>query len=92
MKQFNKWLDNLSMEDINWLAAIFLSTTLGTMLSALVMKLGLELYSGESWFVRLGVSLAATAVYAGIVVLIFYWLFPKSRPVFKRLLTRRHDQ
>ena len=92
MKKFNEWIDNLSVEDVMWLSAIFLSAMLGTLLSGLVLKFGLEQFGDAGAIARFLVSMAATAVYAGVVASIFYIMFPESRAAFKRIFIKDDEQ
>jgi cellobiose-specific phosphotransferase system component IIC len=88
MKKFNEWLNNLDSNEILWLAAIFLAAMLGTLLSGLVLKAGMESFGGEDVLVNLLISLVATIVYAAVVLAVFSVLFPETIPALKRILTR----
>lgn len=92
MKQFNEWVNNLSVEDMTWMVAIFLSAMLGTLTSGLVLKYGLETFGNAGVMARFMVSLAATAVYAGVVASIFLIMFPESRVAFKKIFVNKNER
>ncbi len=92
MKKFNEWYENLSIEDVTWLMAIFLSAMLGTLTSGLVLKFGLDQFGDAGAMARFLVSLAATAVYAGVVGSIFYIMFPESRMALKEIFVKNKDR
>ncbi|MFO7679547.1 MAG: hypothetical protein R6X34_05800 [Chloroflexota bacterium] len=84
MKNFKKWQTALAVKEKTWLEAIFLSSLLGTLTSGLVLRGGMEIFGGESFFVNLIISLMATAVYTLVVLSIFSLLFPETLPILKR--------
>ncbi|MCA9873658.1 MAG: hypothetical protein KC441_08385 [Anaerolineales bacterium] len=90
MKRFNNWYHSLSMEQITWLAVIFITTIVGTLASSTVLKLGMSAFENAGVWAQLMVSLAATAVYAIIVVVVISIFFPKEmRLALKRLPTNK---
>lgn len=89
MKKWQHWLENLSAEETLWLTAVFISAMLGTMVSSIILRWGLNKYSDSGVLVQLGVCFLATAAYGGVVALVFYVLFPETRMTFKRIFTGR---
>jgi len=87
MKKWQHWLENLSVEDTLWLTAIFVSAMLGTMVSSSILRWGLGYYGDSGVVAQLGVCFLATAAYGGVVAIVFYVLFPETRPAFKRIFT-----
>lgn len=87
MKKFHKWFNNSTGYEINSFAAIFLSAFLGTLMSGLVLRTGMEILGNESVWLNLMISLVATAVYAAIVIIVFSLILPETIPTLKRLVT-----
>jgi hypothetical protein len=88
MKKFNEWVNRLGGNEINWLTAIFLSAFLGTFMSGLVLKTGMENLGDQSVWLNLLISLVATAVYAAIVIIVFSLIFPETIPALKQIVSR----
>ncbi len=86
MKKFNEWYQNLSLAEMSWLVTIFVTALLGTLVSGVVLKWGMASFGEVSLLARLTVSLAATAAYAAVVVILFYVLIPDMRVAVKRIL------
>jgi hypothetical protein len=84
MKKFNHWYQNLSVVDVTWYMAIFVTAMLGTLVSGLVLRWGMENFGDQGPLARLGASLAATAAYAAVGLVVFYAVSPKVRLALKR--------
>lgn len=89
MKKWQQWLENLSAEELTWLTAVFISAMLGTMVSSAILRWGLSTFSEDGVLAQLGICLLATAAYGGVVVVVFYALFPETRLAFKRIFTNK---
>lgn len=86
MKKWQHWLENLSAEESLWLTAVFVSAMLGTMVSSAILQWGLSVYDGVG--AKLAICLLATAAYGGVVVSVFYALFPETRLAIKRIFSQ----
>ena len=89
MKKWQDWLENLSTEDSLWLTAVFISSMLGTITSSAILHWGLSLYSNDGVLAQLAVCFLATAAYGGIVVSVFYVMFPETRMALKRIFSNK---
>lgn len=86
MKQkFEMWWKNVSMQDVLWWAAIFLATMLGTAVSGAIFRWGMLTYGELGALARLAISLAATAAYALVVIVVFYLFFPETKTALQRM-------
>ena len=83
MEKWQRWLENLSAEERLWLTAVFISAMLGTMVSSAILQWGLSTYDGVG--AKLAICLLATAAYGGVVVSVFYAMFPETRLALKRI-------
>jgi len=70
------------------MGAIFLASLLGTAVSGMILKWGLMEYGDLGGAAKLAVSLAATAVYGGVVIAVFYVFFPETKLILKRIFNK----
>jgi len=89
MKKFNHWYQNLSVEDVTWYMAILITAMLGSLISGLVLRWGMESFGDQGTVAQLAASLFATAAYAAVVLAVFYTLFPEVRLALKRTLINK---
>jgi hypothetical protein len=83
MKQkLDAWWETV---DVMWLSAIFLASMLGTVVSAATLKWGMMYYGELGFAARMAISLAATAAYALVVVVVFYTFFPETKTALQRI-------
>ncbi|HRQ38182.1 MAG TPA: hypothetical protein PLD25_09730 [Chloroflexota bacterium] len=84
-RKIETWWQTVWTQQGMWLAAIFLASFLGTAVSGAILKLGMVYYGELGLAARLAVSLAATAVYALVVVAVFYAFFPETKTALQRI-------
>lgn len=89
MKKWQYWLENLSAEETLWLTAVFMSAMLGTVVSSIILRLGMSVYGNEGVLAQLAVCFLATAAYGGVVVSVFYVMFPETRLALKRIFSEK---
>jgi hypothetical protein len=87
MKKWQNWLENLSAEQTLWLTAVFISAMLGTIVSSTILRWGLSAYDGV--VAKLAICILATAAYGGVVVSVFYVMFPEMRMALKRIFSEK---
>ena len=87
MKKWQNWLENLSAEQTLWLTAVFISAMLGTIVSSTILRWGLSAYDGV--VAKLAICILATAAYGGVVVSVFYVMFPETRMALKRIFSEK---
>jgi hypothetical protein len=87
MKKWQHWLENLSADETLWLTAIFISAMLGTIVSSTILRWGLSAYDGV--VAKLAICILATAAYGGVVVSVFYVMFPETRMALKRIFSEK---
>ena len=85
LKKFQVWFQSLSSQDVLMMAAIFLASLLGTAVSGLIFKWGMTEYGDLGASAKLAVSLAATGVYGGVVLAVFYAFFPETKTALKQI-------
>ncbi|MBK8988683.1 MAG: hypothetical protein IPM39_21865 [Chloroflexi bacterium] len=90
MKGFEQWYQNLSVEDITRLTTILIASMVATLTSSLVLNWGMGSLGQSGGWWQLGVSVAATAVYAGSAILVFAIRQPaEMRLVWQRLRSNK---
>ncbi len=87
MNKWQQWLENLSMEELTWLTAVFVSAMLGTIVSTVILRWGLSAFGEDGILAQLGICFLATAAYGGVVAIVFYVMFPETRLAFKRIFS-----
>jgi hypothetical protein len=60
---------------------------LGTIVSSTILRWGLSAYDGA--VAKLAICILATAAYGGVVVSVFYVMFPETRMALKRIFSEK---
>ena len=89
MRKYFRNLQERGPDYFNHLLSLFLATVLGSAGTTAFIRWFTTAGVEVDWLGRLLLTLGAAVVYALSVVLVFYVFSPESRPVFRRIFTRR---